>query len=350
MPTTTRSLARAKQNTLNTEDSKTTTQQLKGTTSLHSTQISQLKALHQTSTLNVDQYEKSAYLCVDELEEAIGFFLALRTVLESWSFTESVQQLAQVIAECLRSAVNIFPIAKSCRDTLATVHRTLSSSIVDGRQLRRRREWYRWTPLAETLRLDIIFERLLEDVFLRCRLDVGVEVEGRFRKSRKNSKGTTQVTEANQLPPATAITAKEHPNLNLLGKLINQIMSNSNIDISYSLEPNSGSTSKQIRRLRNLLQGRSTASNGQQTKEQVSRIPTPPKTLNSSTENGDCGRYRQSGPRPEKRLLRQPALEGLTISARTDSPRRIGRKQFSSEEGDGGAHGGGLREERGGGF
>ncbi|KZV35417.1 aspartic protein-like protein 1 [Dorcoceras hygrometricum] len=41
--------------------------------------------------------------------------------------------------------------------------------------------------------------------------------------------------------------------------------------------------------------------------------------------------YRQSGPRPDTRLLRQPALEGLTRSARTDSPRRIGRKSFSGE-------------------
>ncbi|KZT76770.1 hypothetical protein F511_46205 [Dorcoceras hygrometricum] len=64
----------------------------------------------------------------------------------------------------------------------------------------------------------------------------------------QNSKGTTQVTEANQLPPATAITAGEHPNLNLLGKLINQFIFNSNLDISYSVEPNSGSTSKQSTR------------------------------------------------------------------------------------------------------
>ncbi|KZV55241.1 ankyrin repeat-containing protein-like [Dorcoceras hygrometricum] len=40
------------------------------------------------------------------------------------------------------------------------------------------------------------------------------------------------------------------------------------------------------------------------------------------------GRYRQSGPRPETGLLRQPALEGLTISARTDSPRQVGRNKF----------------------
>ncbi|KZV45538.1 DEAD-box ATP-dependent RNA helicase 20-like [Dorcoceras hygrometricum] len=37
---------------------------------------------------------------------------------------------------------------------------------------------------------------------------------------------------------------------------------------------------------------------------------------------------RQSGPRPEPRLLRQAALEALTNSARTDSPRRIGRNEF----------------------
>ncbi|KZV54650.1 myosin-14 [Dorcoceras hygrometricum] len=36
----------------------------------------------------------------------------------------------------------------------------------------------------------------------------------------------------------------------------------------------------------------------------------------------DCGRLRQSGPRPEMGFLRQPALEGLTRSARTDSPRQ----------------------------
>ncbi|KZV17550.1 Nucleotide-binding, alpha-beta plait domain containing protein [Dorcoceras hygrometricum] len=40
------------------------------------------------------------------------------------------------------------------------------------------------------------------------------------------------------------------------------------------------------------------------------------------------GRLRQSGPRPEGRLLRQPALEGLTRSARTDSPRQVDRNKF----------------------
>ncbi|KZV38346.1 hypothetical protein F511_21616 [Dorcoceras hygrometricum] len=38
------------------------------------------------------------------------------------------------------------------------------------------------------------------------------------------------------------------------------------------------------------------------------------------------------GPRPEVGFLRQPALEGLTRSAWTDSPRRIGRERFSGEE------------------
>ncbi|KZV51016.1 hypothetical protein F511_33432 [Dorcoceras hygrometricum] len=42
----------------------------------------------------------------------------------------------------------------------------------------------------------------------------------------------------------------------------------------------------------------------------------------------NCGRNRQSGPRPEPRLLCQPALEAMTNSARTDSPRRIGRNEF----------------------
>ncbi|KZV29313.1 conserved oligomeric Golgi complex subunit 6 [Dorcoceras hygrometricum] len=57
--------------------------------------------------------------------------------------------------------------------------------------------------------------------------------------------------------------------------------------------------------------------------------------------NFDCGRYRQSGPRPEPRLLHQPVLEALTNSARTDSPRRVGRKQLSGER-SGGGGGGGL--------
>ncbi|KZV16941.1 hypothetical protein F511_18862 [Dorcoceras hygrometricum] len=44
------------------------------------------------------------------------------------------------------------------------------------------------------------------------------------------------------------------------------------------------------------------------------------------------GRLRQSGPRPEGILLRQPALEGLTRSAWMDSPRQIGRNKFRRSE------------------
>ncbi|KZV55424.1 hypothetical protein F511_28505 [Dorcoceras hygrometricum] len=40
------------------------------------------------------------------------------------------------------------------------------------------------------------------------------------------------------------------------------------------------------------------------------------------------GRLRQSGPRPEGRLLGQPALEVLTRSAWTDSPHQVGRNKF----------------------
>ncbi|KZV23116.1 hypothetical protein F511_09154 [Dorcoceras hygrometricum] len=63
----------------------------------------------------------------------------------------------------------------------------------------------------------------------------------------------------------------------------------------------------------------------------------------------DCGSLRQSDPRPEPRLLRHAALETLTRSARTDSPRRTGQKQFSDDDRRrrvGGGGGGGVLEER----
>ncbi|KZV32843.1 hypothetical protein F511_23837 [Dorcoceras hygrometricum] len=44
--------------------------------------------------------------------------------------------------------------------------------------------------------------------------------------------------------------------------------------------------------------------------------------------HGRLLQIRQSGPRPEGRLLRQPALEGLTRSAWMDSPRKVGRNKF----------------------
>ncbi|KZV55005.1 hypothetical protein F511_27528 [Dorcoceras hygrometricum] len=53
---------------------------------------------------------------------------------------------------------------------------------------------------------------------------------------------------------------------------------------------------------------------------------------------------RQSGPRPEGRLLRHLALEGLTRSARTDSPRKTDRSKSNHRRqaaADGGRCGGG---------
>ncbi|KZV48620.1 hypothetical protein F511_26974 [Dorcoceras hygrometricum] len=47
------------------------------------------------------------------------------------------------------------------------------------------------------------------------------------------------------------------------------------------------------------------------------------------------------------RLLRQPALEGLTRSARTDSPRQVGRNKFRRLEAAAAAAG--LERKRGGG-
>ncbi|KZV41558.1 triacylglycerol lipase [Dorcoceras hygrometricum] len=62
------------------------------------------------------------------------------------------------------------------------------------------------------------------------------------------------------------------------------------------------------------------------------------------------GRLRQSGPRPIGRLLRQPALEGLTRSARTDSPRKFGQNKFRRGAAAAAQGGGGVRlEERWGG-
>ncbi|KZV41988.1 hypothetical protein F511_16936 [Dorcoceras hygrometricum] len=65
----------------------------------------------------------------------------------------------------------------------------------------------------------------------------------------------------------------------------------------------------------------------------------------------DCGSLRQSGPRPDPRLLRQAALEALTRSARTDSPRRVDRKLFfrrrlAAAAAARGGGGGGEEEER----
>ncbi|KZV31477.1 hypothetical protein F511_36736 [Dorcoceras hygrometricum] len=64
----------------------------------------------------------------------------------------------------------------------------------------------------------------------------------------------------------------------------------------------------------------------------------------------DCGRLRQSGPRPETGFLRQPALEGLTRSAQADSshqdwPEQIPAKRRGRRRAPGG--GGEAFERRG---
>ncbi|KZV31238.1 hypothetical protein F511_36451 [Dorcoceras hygrometricum] len=57
----------------------------------------------------------------------------------------------------------------------------------------------------------------------------------------------------------------------------------------------------------------------------------------------DCGSLRQSGPRPDPRLLRQAALEALKRSARTNTPRKNYAGTISGEVGgDGGGDGGGA--------
>ncbi|KZV34476.1 hypothetical protein F511_27206 [Dorcoceras hygrometricum] len=60
------------------------------------------------------------------------------------------------------------------------------------------------------------------------------------------------------------------------------------------------------------------------------------------------GRLRQLGPRPKGRLLRQPALEGLTRSARTNSPQKVGRNKFRRGAAAATMQGGGRRREVGG--
>ncbi|KZV16925.1 hypothetical protein F511_30798 [Dorcoceras hygrometricum] len=58
---------------------------------------------------------------------------------------------------------------------------------------------------------------------------------------------------------------------------------------------------------------------------------------------GDCGSLRQSDPRPDPRLLRQAALEALTRSARTNTPRKTRPEQFPAKwRRRRAAHGGGV--------
>ncbi|KZV18969.1 hypothetical protein F511_26983 [Dorcoceras hygrometricum] len=49
------------------------------------------------------------------------------------------------------------------------------------------------------------------------------------------------------------------------------------------------------------------------------------------SDNYNCGSLRQSGPRPDPRLLRQAELEALTRSARTNTPRKTRSEQFPAK-------------------
>ncbi|KZV56948.1 mucin-2-like [Dorcoceras hygrometricum] len=60
----------------------------------------------------------------------------------------------------------------------------------------------------------------------------------------------------------------------------------------------------------------------------------------------DCGRQRQSGPRPKTGFLRQPTLEGLMRSARTDSPRQDWPEQIPAKRRRRAPGGGGEAFER----
>ncbi|KZV49928.1 hypothetical protein F511_29170 [Dorcoceras hygrometricum] len=85
---------------------------------------------------------------------------------------------------------------------------------------------------------------------------------------------------------------------------------------------------------------RDTASRGTTTivapESQFRTCPTDHVSRGNRHFTVDCGRLRQSSPRPDTRLLRQPELEGLTRSAQTDSPRQVGRNNFPTTLGGGG--------------
>ncbi|KZV50178.1 hypothetical protein F511_19270 [Dorcoceras hygrometricum] len=94
------------------------------------------------------------------------------------------------------------------------------------------------------------------------------------------------------------------------------------------------------------------------------RTDSPRRTGRKQISGEDRGRRRRVGGggggvnrereaaaiRPDPRLLRQAALEALMRSARTDSPRRTGRKQISGEDRGRrrrvGGGGGGVNRER----
>ncbi|KZV38713.1 hypothetical protein F511_18703 [Dorcoceras hygrometricum] len=60
-------------------------------------------------------------------------------------------------------------------------------------------------------------------------------------------------------------------------------------------------------------------------------ITRPVRDTARARRGGRHRAWRRPGPRPDERLLRQPALEGLTRSARTDSPRKVGQNDFPAK-------------------
>ncbi|KZV27036.1 hypothetical protein F511_38653 [Dorcoceras hygrometricum] len=86
------------------------------------------------------------------------------------------------------STLRIFPDSESCRYTLATIHRTLSSPIADGRQLRLKceicvaRDCFVGACFEDERVTPVYLITLLGSV---SRYERRVEVEGRFRKNPK---------------------------------------------------------------------------------------------------------------------------------------------------------------------
>ncbi|KZV49988.1 endoribonuclease Dicer2 [Dorcoceras hygrometricum] len=201
----------------------------------------------------------------------------------------------------------IFPDSKLYRDILATVHRTLSSSIVDGRQLR---------------------------------------LKGRGRvQFQEESEGQNE--ELQRSVPRCGRDRQVDWEVDELAALVDDM------ELVMAAEEQ---TMKAGRRSIQKIHKQSTTFIGC-----LSGLPcwhlclAPTGITRTRLFSVDCGSLRQSGPRPDLRFLRQAALEALTRSAQTDSPRRTGRKQFSGDDrrrrrrrmgGGGGGGGGGVFEER----
>ncbi|KZV35831.1 hypothetical protein F511_25544 [Dorcoceras hygrometricum] len=128
-----------------------------------------------------------------------------------------------------------------------------------------------------------------------------------------NTESTTQGSENHNL---TAAQIAE-----LVATTVAQILTN-----RPESQPSPDQQSEVIRKLREEIE---------RLREERSSAPPPQPAREAAVD-------RQSGPRPESRHLRQPALEGLTNSARTETPQRGVRKK-SGEGAAAAALGGGRR-------